>query len=108
MSSFSCSILSPTGIAYEGQADYVSAPGIAGGLGILANHAPMIAAIHAGLTTIKLEGKTHLFYTGNGVLEVKREETVLLVENAQSVETAEQVKELLAKAASATNGREPA
>lgn len=96
---FKFSILSPGGKAYEGEAEYVSAPGVAGGLGILAHHAPMIAAVHAGLTTVKLDGEARFFHTGSGVLEVARDETLLLVEEARSVESADEVKELMATSA---------
>lgn len=99
---FQFSILSPGGKVFDGEVEYVSAPGVAGGLGILARHAPMIAAVHPGLTTIKLDGATRLFYTGDGVLEVSRDETLLLVEEARPVESADEIKELLAKSATPT------
>lgn len=97
MSGYRFSILSPGGKAFEGDAQYVSAPGVMGGLGVLAGHAPMIAAVQPGLCTVKTSTGVCLFYTGNGVLEVSRDEVLLLVDEAQAVENADKVKELLAK-----------
>ncbi|MCZ7593277.1 MAG: F0F1 ATP synthase subunit epsilon [Kiritimatiellae bacterium] len=96
---FQFSILSPGGKAYEGEAEYVSAPGLSGGLGILARHAPMIAAVEPGVTTVKLDGETRFFYTGSGVLEVARDETLLLVDEVRPVGSADEAKELMKAAA---------
>ena len=92
--SFRFSILSPGGKAFEGQADYVSAPGAMGGFGLLPGHAPMIAAVQPGLCTVTTAGAQQHFYTGEGVLEVNREEVVLLVDEAQAVSDPAQTMDL--------------
>ena len=38
-------IISPAGILFKGETDYVSFPGIAGSFDVLPHHAPMIAAL---------------------------------------------------------------
>jgi hypothetical protein len=48
MADFSLTIVTPEGNVFDGQVEYVSAMGIVGSLGILANHAPMICALKAG------------------------------------------------------------
>ena len=97
MPTFPFSILSPRGKACEGPANSVSAPGALGGFGVLAGHAPMIAAVQAGLTTVVGEGQTTHYFTGEGVVEVTREETVMLVDEAEKVDSAEAGKALLQK-----------
>jgi F-type H+-transporting ATPase subunit epsilon len=97
MPSFAFSILSPRGKAFEGQADAVSAAGARGGFGLLAGHAPMIAAVQPGLTKVEAEGRTEFFFTGEGVMEVTRQESVLLVDEAEKVESAEAAQACLQK-----------
>lgn len=92
MSTFAFSILSPRGKAFEGPAASVSAPGVLGGFGILAGHAPMIAAVQAGLTVVQTESGTEYYFTGEGVVEVNRDETLVLVDEAEKVDSAEAAK----------------
>lgn len=97
MPTFAFSILSPRGKAFEGPAQSVSAPGTLGGFGLLAGHTPMIAAVQPGLTKVEAEGRTELFFTGEGVMEVTRQESVLLVDEAERVESAEAAQACLQK-----------
>ncbi len=90
--SFKFSILSPGGRAFEGPAGHVSAPGAMGGFGILPGHAPMIAAVRPGLCTVNAGGAEQHFYTGEGVLEVNREEVVLLVDEALATGTPDEAR----------------
>ncbi|MCO5043995.1 MAG: F0F1 ATP synthase subunit epsilon [Verrucomicrobia bacterium] len=99
MSSFRFSILSPGGKVFEGDADYVSAPGVMGRFGVLPHHATMIAAVQPGLTTVRQQDVERPFFTGNGLLEVTRTEVIMLVEEGVSVESNDQVKELVEKRA---------
>ena len=105
MPTFAFSILSPRGKAFEGPADAVSAPGTLGGFGLLAGHAPMIAAVQPGLTKVESGGKSEFFFTGEGVMEVTRQESVLLVDEAEKVDgpaaAAEQLQKRIAKRATA-------
>ena len=42
-------IISPEGVQFKGETDYVSFPGIAGSFDVLPQHAPMIAALGEGV-----------------------------------------------------------
>lgn len=95
MPTYKLSILSPSGKAFEGEAESVIAPGREGQLGVLAGHAPMIAALRPGLSTVVAGGQKSFFYTGEGVIEVSRAETVLLVDEAAKVERPEEAQDLL-------------
>ena len=46
-------IISPDGILYEGETQQVSFPGAAGSFDILPHHAPMIAALGEGPSSLK-------------------------------------------------------
>lgn len=97
MPTYSFSILSPRGKTFSGDVESVSVPGTAGGFGVLSGHAPLIAAVQPGLTTVIAGGRHELFYTGEGVMEVTREENVLLVDEAEKVDGPEAAKELIQK-----------
>lgn len=95
MPTFQLSILSPRGKIFEDEVDSLSAPGLAGGFGVLHGHAPMIAAVQAGVTVVHREGKAVYFYTGEGVVEVSHHHVAMLVDVAETAETLEAGKSLV-------------
>lgn len=50
-------IISPAGILFKGETDYVSFPGIAGSFDVLPYHAPMIAALEEGVIRYQTKEK---------------------------------------------------
>lgn len=50
-------IISPAGILFKGETDYVSFPGIAGSFDVLPLHAPMIAALEEGVIRYQTKEK---------------------------------------------------
>ena len=50
-------IISPGGVLFKGETDYVSFPGTAGSFDVLPHHAPMIAALKAGAIRYQANGK---------------------------------------------------
>ena len=94
MPTFPFSILSPRGKTFEGVVESLSLPGADGGFGVLDGHAPMIAAVKPGVTTIKTEHGSEYYFTGEGVMEITREEKVLLVDEAEKVESEEAARKL--------------
>ncbi len=85
MSSFPFSILSPRGKTFEGEVESLSLPGADGGFGVLSGHTPMIAAVKPGVTTVRTGQGIEYYFTGEGVMEITREEKVLLVDEAEKV-----------------------
>ena len=51
-------IISPAGILFKGETDYVSFPGIAGSFDVLPHHASMIAALEEGVIRYQTKEKT--------------------------------------------------
>ena len=96
---FSLQIITPTGIAYQGEPVSVSAPGALGGFQVLYNHAPMLSTLGIGMVTVMdREGQGTQYAIGGGFLEVKNNTVVVLADTAESathidVERATRAKE---------------
>ena len=74
-------IITPDKKLFEGEAKSLTVPGSEGSLGILNNHAPMIASLKKGkvkVTTEKLDVK--FFDIHGGVVEVLKNKVVVLAE----------------------------
>jgi F-type H+-transporting ATPase subunit epsilon len=82
---FSVSLVTPDGAAFEGEAVMIVVPGAAGEIGVLARHAPLIATLKAGSTRIHLgEGEHDVreFATGPGFFKVEQDRAIALVDDA--------------------------
>ncbi len=80
---FSVSVVTPDGPAYEGEAEMIVVPGAAGEIGVLARHAPLIATLKAGSTRVH-PGDGHVleFATGPGFFQVLQDRAIALVDDA--------------------------
>jgi F-type H+-transporting ATPase subunit epsilon len=74
-------VITPDHIVVDTTASSVRIPGVDGSLGILRNHAPMIAAIDVGLLRFRHAGKEHALFVAGGFAEV-RNNTVRVVSEA--------------------------
>jgi F-type H+-transporting ATPase subunit epsilon len=80
---FSVSLVTPDGPAFEGDAEMIIVPGAAGEIGVLARHAPLIATLKAGSTRIHPGGGEVLtFATGPGFFQVLEDRAIALVDDA--------------------------
>ena len=80
---FSVSVVTPQGPAFEGEAEVIIVPGAAGEIGVLARHAPLIATLKAGSTRVHPGGgEVHEFATGPGFFEVLQDRAIALVDDA--------------------------
>jgi len=81
---FSVSVVTPEGPAFEGDAEMIIVPGAAGEIGVLARHAPLIATLKAGSTRVHPgEGADVLeFATGPGFFQVLNDRAIALVDDA--------------------------
>ena len=70
MASFHFDLVSPERLLLSGDVQQVDVPGAEGNFGVLANHAPMVAALRPGILTIKREdGEVRIVILG-GFAEV--------------------------------------
>ena len=82
---FSVSLVTPDGAAYEGEATMLIVPGADGEIGVLARHAPLIASLKAGSTRVHLgegEDRVREFATGPGFFKVEQDRAIALVDDA--------------------------
>jgi F-type H+-transporting ATPase subunit epsilon len=79
---FSVSLVTPDGAAYEGEANMLVVPGAAGEIGVLARHAPLIATLKAGSTRVRVGDHTEEFATGPGFFKVEQDRAIALVDDA--------------------------
>lgn len=83
MTSYALSILTPQGEVFKGSVEFLTAAGLLGEVGILANHAAMIIALKRGIMKVTSSEGQKFFVHDTGVLEVKPTHDVLaLVDNA--------------------------
>ena len=70
--SFKVMIVTPDKTAYEGDVVSATIPGLAGYLGIWANHAPLVAAVVPGVVTLRIDdaGSEQRLAVGGGFVEV--------------------------------------
>lgn len=62
-------VTTPRGRALRVEADSVQVPSVAGEVGVLPNHLPLLAALRCGLLKYKVAGKLQVAAVGPGFLE---------------------------------------
>jgi len=73
-------VISPEAAVFDGEADSVVAPAFDGEVGILANHAPFMTSLGAGVLRIKAVGVTHEYQVQGGFLQVVKNSVRVLAE----------------------------
>jgi F-type H+-transporting ATPase subunit epsilon len=82
---FSISLVTPEGPAWEGEAQMFIVPGADGEFAVLARHAPLVAMLKAGSTRIHVsDTEIHEFATGPGFFKVEQDRALALVDDAVS------------------------
>lgn len=91
-------IVTSEGVKYDRMVNYVSLPLEGGGIGVLANHAPLLAAVTDGPVKCTFEGdKEEFIYVGTGVADVYQNKVVLLVRTAETAESIDIARALAAE-----------
>ena len=70
MATFHFDLVSPEKLAFSGEVDQVDVPGVEGDFGVLAGHAPLVAAIRPGILTIHSGGSREKVIVLGGLAEV--------------------------------------
>jgi F-type H+-transporting ATPase subunit epsilon len=71
---------------FEGDADMVIVPGVAGELGILPNHAPLLSTLKFGVLKVRHSGREDVFTVAGGVIEVQPHIVTVLADSAENVQ----------------------
>lgn len=72
-------------MVWEGEADIVIAPGEAGEMGILPNHAPLLSTLKFGFLKVRSKGSEEIFTIAGGVIEVQPDLITVLADSAENV-----------------------
>jgi len=86
MTTFHFDLVSPEKLAFSGEVDQVDVPGIEGDFGVLAGHAPVVAAIRPGILTVTSGGTQQKIIVLGGLAEVSDEGLTVLADVATSLE----------------------
>ena len=70
MATFPFEFASPARLVFSGEVEQVDVPGAEGDFGVLAGHAPLIAALRPGILTIREAGGAKRLYVRDGFAEV--------------------------------------
>ncbi|HAA84190.1 MAG: ATP synthase epsilon chain [Thermodesulfobacterium commune] len=76
-------IITPDRVVVSEEVDIVTAPGVVGEFGVLANHAPMIAAVKIGPLRYRVGDREEWVAISGGFCEVFNNKITFLVESAE-------------------------
>ena len=103
MATFHFDLVSPEKLAFSGEVDQVDVPGVEGDFGVLAGHAPVVAAIRPGILTVITGGTKQKIIVLGGLAEVSDKGLTVLADFATSLDEldrtqfAETISEMEAK-----------
>jgi F-type H+-transporting ATPase subunit epsilon len=86
MATFQFDLVSPEKLLFSGQVDQVDIPGTEGDFGVLAGHAPVIAAIRPGIMTVFSGGNQEKIVVLGGIAEVSAKGLTVLADAATALE----------------------
>jgi F-type H+-transporting ATPase subunit epsilon len=86
MATFHFDLVSPEKLAFAGEVDQVDVPGVEGDFGVLAGHAPVVAAIRPGILTVITGATKQKIIVLGGVAEVSEKGLTVLADVATSLE----------------------
>jgi F-type H+-transporting ATPase subunit epsilon len=99
MATFHFDLVSPEKLAFSGEVDQVDVPGAEGDFGVLAGHAPVVAAVRPGILTVTAGGSKQKIIVLGGLAEVSEAGLTLLAEldRAKFAATINEMQEKLAE-----------
>ena len=92
MATFHFDLVSPEKLAFSGEVDQVDIPGVEGDFGVLAGHAPVVAAIRPGILTVTTGGSHEKIIVLGGLAEVCEKGLTVLADVATSLEELDRAK----------------
>ena len=92
MATFHFDLVSPEKLAFSGEVDQVDIPGAEGDFGVLAGHAPVVAAVRPGILTVITGGSKQKIIVLGGLAEISDKGLTLLAEVATSIDELDHAK----------------
>jgi F-type H+-transporting ATPase subunit epsilon len=90
MTTLQLDIVAAEGQIFSGEAEAVFVPAVAGELGILPRHAPLLTKLKAGAVRVKMGGQETAIFVGGGILEVQPKMVTILADSALRAEHADE------------------
>jgi F-type H+-transporting ATPase subunit epsilon len=81
-----CEIVSQDRTIFQGDVDMVILPGVAGEMGILPHHAPVLTILKYGVIRVRQQGREELFAVAGGMAEVQPEIVTVLADAAENIQ----------------------
>jgi F-type H+-transporting ATPase subunit epsilon len=92
MATFHFDLVSPEKLAFSGEVDQVDIPGAEGDFGVLAGHAPVVAAVRPGILTVTAGGSKQKIIVLGGLAEVSEKGLTVLADTATSLDELDRAK----------------
>ena len=92
MATFHFDLVSPEKLAFAGEVDQVDIPGMEGDFGVLAGHAPIVAAVRPGFLTVHTGEEKQKIIVLGGLAEMSEKGLTVLADVAQSLEELDRAK----------------
>ena len=92
MATFHFDLVSPEKLAFSGEVDQVDIPGAEGDFGVLAGHAPVVAAMRPGILTVITGGSKQKIIVLGGLAEVSEKGLTVLADVATSIDEIDRAK----------------
>jgi F-type H+-transporting ATPase subunit epsilon len=86
MATFHFDLVFPEKFAFTGEVDQVDVPGVEGDFGVLAGHAPVVAAVRPGILTVTSGGAHQKIIVLGGLAEVSDKGLTVLADVATSMQ----------------------
>lgn len=92
-----CEIVSQDRTVFQGDVDMVLLPGMAGEMGILPKHAPVLTLLKYGVIKVRHQEGEELFAVSGGMAEVQPDIVTVLADAAENVAEIDEVRAQAAK-----------
>ena len=83
---FNFNVVAPDGQVFNKEVEFVVVPGVTGEIGILPNHAPLVAGLGIGVIRYKDEGVDKKIAISGGFMEVANNKVTVLAKTAEKAE----------------------
>lgn len=80
---FELEVVTPERLVMRSSVDYVTIPTVDGFYGILADHAPMVCLLHAGVVHFRKQGESRALAITGGFCEIEPQRAVVLADEAE-------------------------
>ena len=86
MAKLQVELVTAEGRVLSQEADFVKAPGMAGELGVLPHHIPLMTPLRIGEVLVRNEGREEYLAVAGGFLEILPDKVVILADSAERAE----------------------